>query len=33
VVPYLAQFGAKILRTSLSNEDEAKLRSAFGAEE
>jgi len=33
VVPYLAQFGAKVLRTSLSKEDEAKLRSAFGAEE
>lgn len=32
VMPELKSFGARVLRTSLSNEDEAKLREAFGAE-
>jgi uncharacterized membrane protein len=33
VLGYLTQFGATVLRTSLSTEDEAKLRAAFGADE
>lgn len=33
VVAELAASGAKLLRTNLSAEDEAKLRAAFGAEE
>ena len=33
VVDELAQFNGKILQTSLSKEDEARLRAAFGTEE
>ncbi len=33
VMDELARFDAKVLQTSLSKEDEAKLRAAFGAEE
>jgi uncharacterized membrane protein len=33
VLPELSKAGAKVLRTDLSAEDEAKLRAAFGAEE
>lgn len=33
VMPELQSFDAKVLQTSLSQADEAKLRSAFGAEE
>lgn len=33
VMEELKKFDAKVLRTSLSKEDEAKLRAAFGAEE
>jgi len=33
VIGYLTQFDATVLRTSLSNEDEAKLKEAFGAGE
>lgn len=32
VLPELESFNAKVLQTSLSNEQEAKLREAFGAE-
>jgi uncharacterized membrane protein len=32
VLPELSSFNAKVLQTSLSNEAEAKLREAFGAE-
>lgn len=32
MLPELSDFNATVLRTSLSNEDEAKLRAAFGAE-
>jgi uncharacterized membrane protein len=31
VMPELQSYGARVLQTSLSNEDEAKLREAFGA--
>jgi uncharacterized membrane protein len=33
VMDELSKFDAKVLRTSLSKEDEAKLKAAFGAEE
>lgn len=33
VLPELSSFNATVLQTSLSNEDEAKLREVFGAEE
>ena len=33
VLPELSDYNAKVLQTSLSNEDEAKLREAFGAQE
>jgi uncharacterized membrane protein len=33
VLPELSETGAKMLRTNLSAEDEAKLHAAFGAEE
>jgi len=33
VLPELSDYNAKVLQTSLSNEDEAKLREAFGAGE
>jgi len=33
VLPELSSFNAKVLQTSLSNEAEAKLREAFGAED
>ena len=33
VLPELASFNAKVLQTSLSNEDEARLRETFGAED
>lgn len=33
VLPELASFNATVLQTSLSNENEAKLREAFGAQE
>lgn len=33
VLPQLSDFNAKVLQTSLSNEDEAKLRDFFGADE
>jgi uncharacterized membrane protein len=33
VLDQLKKFNAKVIRTSLSNEDEAKLKAAFGAEE
>ena len=33
VLPELSAYNAKVLQTSLSNEDENKLREAFGAEE
>ena len=33
VLPELSKTGAKVLRTNLSAEDEAKLRAAFGAED
>jgi uncharacterized membrane protein len=33
VLPELSKYNAKILRTNLSTEDEAKLKAAFGAEE
>jgi len=33
VIPELREMGATVLRTSLSREDEDKLREAFGAEE
>jgi len=33
VLPELVKYDAKVLRTNLSSEDEAKLKAAFGAEE
>lgn len=33
VIPELKDMGAHVLQTNLSNEDEAKLRAAFGSEE
>ncbi len=33
ILPQLKQFNGKLIQTSLSNEDEAKVREAFGAEE
>ena len=33
ILPQLKQFDGKLIHTSLSNEQEAKLREAFGAEE
>ncbi|MGD8806756.1 MAG: DUF1269 domain-containing protein [Chloroflexota bacterium] len=33
VMPELQSYGARVLQTSLSNEDEQKLREAFGAQE
>lgn len=33
VLPQLSEFDAKVLQTSLTNEDEAKLREFFGADE
>ena len=33
VMDQLTKFDAKVLQTSLSKEDEAKLKAAFGAEE
>lgn len=33
VLPQLSDFDAKVLQTSLTNEDEAKLREFFGADE
>ncbi len=33
IAPQLKQFNGKLIQTSLSNEDEAKVRAAFGAEE
>jgi uncharacterized membrane protein len=33
VMEQLTKFDAQVLQTSLSYEDEAKLRAAFGAEE
>jgi uncharacterized membrane protein len=33
ILPQLSQFNGKLIQTSLSNADEAKLREAFGAEQ
>jgi uncharacterized membrane protein len=33
ILPQLKQFNGKLIQTSLSNEQEAQLRAAFGAEE
>jgi uncharacterized membrane protein len=33
ILPQLKQFNGKLIQTSLSNEDEMKVREAFGAEE